>query len=115
MEFEKNKLIKKTLREYYALFNETTNTGNFVPEKYNKKILKFIYKNMNKKFNEIHIYYLLDLEYRGLKLGIINKFRIFLSGLRPVFDLELQEKQLKKQLKQKEEAGEQEEPEQQQI
>ena len=100
MEFEKNKLIKKTLREYYALFNETTNTGNFVPEKYNKKILKFIYKNMNKKFNEIHIYYLLNFEHKGLKLGLINKFRIWLSGLRPIFNLELQEQEKKQQKRQ---------------
>ena len=100
MEFEKNKLIKKTLREHYALFIETKDTGSFVPEKINKKIINFIYKNMNSKFKQIHIYYLLDLEKRGLKLGIFSKIRVWWSGLRPVFELELREKEAKEREKQ---------------
>ena len=112
MEFEKNKLIKKTLREHYNLFSETINTGNFVPEKINKKIIKFIYKNMNSKFKQIHIYYLLDLEKRGLKLGIFSKIQVWWSGLRPVFELELREKENKQRDKQAKEQEKEEQDEQ---
>ena len=112
MEYNKNKLIKKCLREYYALFGETENTGNFVPEKINKKIVNFIYKNMSKKFKEIHIYYLLDLEHRGLKLGLISRFIIWWSGLRPVFELELKEQETKQREKQAKEQEKEEQDEQ---
>ena len=112
MEFEKNKLIKKTLREHYNLFSETENTGNFVPEKINKKIINFIYKNMNSKFKQIHIYYLLDLEKRGLKLGIFSKIRVWWSGLRPVFELEQSEKENKQREKQAKEQEKEEQDEQ---
>ena len=91
MEFEKNKIIRECLREYYSLFSETINTNSFVPERINKKIINFIYKNMSKKFKEIHIYYLLILKHKGLKLSLINRFRVWLSGLEPIFNLYLKE------------------------
>ena len=61
MEFEKNKLIKEVLKEYYEVFAMTLNTNRFVPVKINKKIVKYIFKNMQAKFRDINIYYLLTL------------------------------------------------------
>jgi hypothetical protein len=60
MEFNKNDLIDKTLIRYYQTFALTLDTRDFVPEKYNKKIYKYIFKNMKKKFHQI------DLEYKKL-------------------------------------------------
>lgn len=102
MEFEKNKLIKKCLREYYSLFAETLDTNNFVPEKTNKKIIKFIYKNMAKKLKEIDIYYLLILKDKGLKLGLLSKLKVWLSGIEPIFNLELESKKINEQKKKEE-------------
>ena len=40
--YNKNKLINKTLDEYYATFAHTLDTADFVPERYNKKICKYL-------------------------------------------------------------------------
>lgn len=53
MNFNKNKLINAVLRNYYNTFSLTLDTNDFVPQNFNKKIHKFIYKNMKKKFKEI--------------------------------------------------------------
>lgn len=51
--FNKNKLINKTLDKYYETFSHTLDTADYVPEKFNKKIHKYIYKNMKKAFSKI--------------------------------------------------------------
>ena len=52
--FNKNKLINETLDKYYDTFSHTLDTTDFVPEKYNKKICKYIFKNMKKAFRKIN-------------------------------------------------------------
>lgn len=50
MNFNKNDLIDAVLIRYYATFRCTLDTADFVPEKYNDKILAYIFKNMKKMF-----------------------------------------------------------------
>jgi len=51
--FNKNKLINMTLDKYYDTFAHTLDTSDFVPDKFNKKICKYIFKNMRKAFRRI--------------------------------------------------------------
>ena len=51
--YNKNKLINKTLDEYYGTFSHTLDTADYVPEKYNVKISRYIFKNMRKAFKRI--------------------------------------------------------------
>ncbi len=51
--FNKNKLINETLDKYYDTFSHTLDTSDFVPEKFNIKISKYIFKNMKKAFRVI--------------------------------------------------------------
>ena len=51
--FNKNKLINKVLEKYYDTFSRTLDTCDFVSEKFNKKILLYIFKNMKKAFKKI--------------------------------------------------------------
>ena len=51
--YNKNKLINKTLDEYYATFSHMLDTSDYVPEKYNAKVGKYIFKNMKKTFRLI--------------------------------------------------------------
>lgn len=51
--YNKNKLINQTLSKYYETFSLTLDTVDFVPEKYNKKICKYIFKNMKRSFVKI--------------------------------------------------------------
>lgn len=51
--FNKNKLINITLDTYYDTFAHTLDTSDYVPEKYNKKICRYIFKNMKKAFRRI--------------------------------------------------------------
>ena len=60
-------------------------TADYVPDKFNDKIAKYIYKNMKAKFKEIEIYNLLYLEKCGFKIGLLNKLKIAMSGLRPLY------------------------------
>lgn len=53
LNFNKNKLINKTLDEYYNTFSHTLDTADFVPSKFNERIHKYIYKNMKKAFKKI--------------------------------------------------------------
>ncbi|MCL2229164.1 MAG: hypothetical protein FWC00_05055 [Firmicutes bacterium] len=54
MEFIKNELIDEVLQKYFATFSITLDTAEFVPDKYGRKIHKFIFKNMKKKFREVN-------------------------------------------------------------
>ena len=51
--FNKNKLINQTLDKYYETFSHTLDTADYVPDKFNDKITKYIYKNMKKSFKQI--------------------------------------------------------------
>ena len=53
LNYNKNKLINKCLLTYYETFAHTLDTSDYVPEKYNNKILKYIFKNMRKQFRKI--------------------------------------------------------------
>lgn len=48
--YNKNKLINQTLDKYYETFSHMLDTCDYVPEKYNNKIGKYIFKNMKKLF-----------------------------------------------------------------
>ena len=54
LNYNKNKLINRTLDEYYATFSHMLDTSDYVPEKYNEKIGKYIFKNMKKSFKLIN-------------------------------------------------------------
>lgn len=51
--YNKNKLINECLVKYYETFEHTVETADYVPEKYNEKILAYIFKNMKKQFKKI--------------------------------------------------------------
>lgn len=51
--YNKNKLINQTLDKYYDTFSHMLDTNDYVPEKFNVKIGKYIYKNMRKAFRRI--------------------------------------------------------------
>lgn len=51
--YNKNKLINTCLETYYDTFSRTLDTADFVPEKYNKKILAYIFKNMKRQFRRL--------------------------------------------------------------
>jgi len=51
--FNKNKLINETLDKYFETFSHTLDTADYVPEKYNVKISRYIFKNMKKAFKRI--------------------------------------------------------------
>ena len=51
--YNKNKLINKCLVTYYQTFALTLDTADYVPEKFNNKILAYIFKNMKKQFRKL--------------------------------------------------------------
>lgn len=53
LNFNKNKLINRTLVEYYNTFQHTLDTSDYVPAKFNERICRYIYKNMKKAFTQI--------------------------------------------------------------
>ena len=53
MNYNKNKLINRTLDEFYGTFSHMLDTSDYVPEKYNAKVGKYIFKNMKKSFRLI--------------------------------------------------------------
>ena len=53
MNYHKNELINQTLDEFYETFSHMLDTSDFVPQKYNEKIRKYIFKNMKKSFKQI--------------------------------------------------------------
>lgn len=97
MDYYKNELINKTLKVFYNTFAQTLDTSDFTPKEFNKKIHKYIYKNLKLKFNEIEIYNLLHLQEKGYQLGIFQKLKIFFSGLKPLYIAEQQKLATRKQ------------------
>lgn len=53
MNYNKNDLIDECLGRYYQTFSLTLDTCDYVPKKYNDKILKYIFKCMKKSFRQI--------------------------------------------------------------
>ncbi len=53
LNYNKNKLINNCLNKYYETFSHTLDTADFVPDEYNAKITKYIFKNMKKAFKRI--------------------------------------------------------------
>ena len=53
LNYNKNKLINECLVKYYETFAHSLDTSDYVPEKYNNKILKYIFKNMRKQFRKL--------------------------------------------------------------
>ena len=53
LNYNKNKLINACLCKSYETFSRTLDTADFVPDKYNDKILNYIFKNMKKSFKKI--------------------------------------------------------------
>lgn len=51
--YNKNKLINTALDKYYETFAHTLDTADFVPEKFNERICKYVFKNMKKAFKKI--------------------------------------------------------------
>lgn len=68
--YNKNKLINTCLETYYDTFSRTLDTADFVPEKYNKKILAYIFKNMKRQFRR------LDREDRRYQRAMHKKERL---------------------------------------
>ena len=53
MNFNKNKLIDKTLKQFYKSYYVTLDTADFVTVKTNQKIYKYIDKNLKNAFRLI--------------------------------------------------------------
>ena len=51
--YNKNKLINECLEKYYETFALTLDTADYVPEKFNKRILAYIFKNMKRQFKKV--------------------------------------------------------------
>ena len=51
--YNKNKLINECLEKYYETFARTLDTADYVPEKFNKRISAYIFKNMKRQFKKI--------------------------------------------------------------
>ena len=51
--YNKNELINTTLDKYYETFSHMLDTSDYVPEKFNDKIGKYIFKNLKKTFKLI--------------------------------------------------------------
>ena len=51
--YNKNELINTCLGKYYETFALTLDTADFVPEKYNKKIMAYIFKNLKQQVRKI--------------------------------------------------------------
>ena len=67
LNYNKNKLINECLDKYYETFSHTLDTADFVPDKFNDKILNYIFKNLKKSFK------VLDKEDRIFQRKVIKK------------------------------------------
>ncbi len=54
LNYNKNKLINKCLVKYYETFAHTLDTADYVPEKFNMKILNYIFKNMRRQLRKLN-------------------------------------------------------------
>ena len=82
MEFKKNQMINEVLENYYLTFERTLDTCDFVPDRYNKKILSYIFKNMKQKFKNVdRLYkiYTIKQKIKKQNLGFFDKIYIFFN------------------------------------
>ena len=68
--YNKNKLINQALDKYYDTFAHMLDTTEYVPQKYNDKVGKYIFKNMKKQFK------LIDKEDRKYQREIKKKIKL---------------------------------------
>lgn len=54
MNYHINELIDECLLRHYQTFSVTQDTNDYVPEKYNDKILKYIFKKLQSHFRKIN-------------------------------------------------------------
>lgn len=55
LNYNKNKLINNCLVKYYETFAHMLDTADYVPEKYNKRIQRYIFRNMRRQFRRVDI------------------------------------------------------------
>lgn len=53
MNYNKNNLIDECLIRFYQTFACTLDTADYVPKKYNDKVLSYIFKCLKKQFKKI--------------------------------------------------------------
>ena len=53
LNYNKNEMINLCLSKYYETFACTLDTVDYVPQKFNNKILAYIFKNMKRQFRKI--------------------------------------------------------------
>lgn len=53
MNYHINELIDECLLRHYQTFSVTQDTNDYVPEKYNDKILKYIFKKLKRQFRKV--------------------------------------------------------------
>ena len=97
MDFNKNKIIEKSIKSYLDTLATLIDTEDFVKKRYTNSIDRLIYKNFKKKVKEINVYYWLYLEDLGVPLSRLKRLIIWFSGLRSVFDMEKREQAKKEQ------------------
>lgn len=68
--YNKNKLINECLEKYYETFARTLDTADYVPEKFNKRISAYIFKNMKRQFKKI------DREDRRKQRELLKKAKV---------------------------------------
>ncbi len=69
LNYNKNKLINECLDKYYETFSHTLDTADFVPDKFNDKILNYIFKNLKKSFK------VLDKEDRIFQRKVVKEHK----------------------------------------
>ena len=89
--YNKNELINTTLDKYYETFSHMLDTSDYVPDKFNDKIGKYIFKNLKKTFK------LIDSDDRKFK----RKFKKDIKNLEK--EKRLEERKLAKENKPKKE------------
>ncbi len=70
LNYNKNLLINECLSTYYETFSRTLDTVDYVPQRYNNRILRYIFKNMKKQFKK------LDKEDKRYQRGEKKKARL---------------------------------------
>lgn len=101
MDFNKNDMINETLDKYFETWQHTQDTSDFVDEKFLKRVDKYIFKNLVKQFRRIDVYSLLMLQDKGVKLGLVDKFRVWFSPATPIYKAEKRELERIKEEKRK--------------
>lgn len=85
LNFNKNKLINKTLTKYYETFQVTLDTEDYISPKYNKKIDKYIFKNLKKALKRI------DKEDNFYQRNFNKKLRLEKKCKKRILKLDLKE------------------------